>query len=335
MKIGEFDLNKEILIVAEIGNNHEGNYNLAEEMVIAAAEAGVNAVKFQTFRTEHYVCKKDKDRFNKLKSFELTYDQFARLNALAKKNGLIFLSTPFDIESAKFLNTIVPAFKISSGDNTFYPLMETIAQFGKPIIMSSGLLDFNQLHYSKSFIENIWDNNNIQQDIAILHCVTSYPASMKETNLSAISFLKKQLNCIIGYSDHTIGIETASLSVALGAKIVEKHFTLDTQLSDFRDHQLSSDPQEMSELVKAIKRIQLLMGVEQKIIQLSEQESISAVRRSIAASRDLSAGTIIQHDDITWVRPGNGFLPGNESQVLGKTLSKPVCAGDIITEEFM
>ena len=335
MKIGNFNLDKDILIVAEIGNNHEGSYSLAEEMIGLASEAGVGAVKFQTFQTEHYVSQNDQKRFNKLKSFELTYKEFENLNKVANQSGLIFLSTPFDLESAKFLNTIAPAFKISSGDNNFYPLLETVAQFGKPIILSGGLSELGQLRYAKSLIQKVWDDLKIKQNLAILHCVSSYPVPYEEANLSVISRLKKYLQCIIGYSDHTIGIEAATLSAALGARIIEKHFTIDKNYSDFRDHQLSADPEEMAQLVKKIHQIKILMGSGKKIIQPSEEVAAFAVRRSIAANRNLPTGTIINWDDLTWVRPADGLPPGKESLVVGKTLSKHLNMGEPITLDVL
>ena len=335
MKIGSFDLEQDVLIVAEIGNNHEGSYALAEEMIGAAAETGAGAVKFQTFRTEHYVSRRDESRFSRLKSFELTFEEFEKLSSVAHNEGLLFMSTPFDLESAEFLNTIVPAFKISSGDNNFYPLIEKIAHFNKPIIISSGLADLGQIRYSKTFTEHIWEQLGIKQDIAVLHCVSSYPVPFAEASLSTISHLKNELQCTIGYSDHTIGIEAAVLSVALGARIIEKHFTLDKNYSDFRDHQLSADPQQMRELIEKIKETCMLLGTGGKKVQKSEQTSVDLVRRSIVASRDLPKGKRVSGEDITWVRPGVGLPPGQEHVVLGKSLSRPVRVGEPITLEIL
>ncbi|MBL7129793.1 MAG: N-acetylneuraminate synthase family protein [Candidatus Omnitrophica bacterium] len=335
MKIGDFDLEKDILIVAEIGNNHEGDYMLAEKMIRLAVKAGAGAVKLQTYRTELYVNRKDKARFDKLKSFELTYDEFYRLSKVAQSEGVLFLSTPFDLESAEFLNTIVPAFKISSGDNTFYPLLEKVAQFGKPVILSSGLADLKQIRCSKSFIERIWEKVGRQQSLAVLHCVASYPVSPAEVNLMAISQLKYELQCTVGYSDHSLGIEAAVLSVVLGARIVEKHFTVDRNYSDFKDHQLSADPQNMSELVRRIKEITVLLGTGEINVQESEKSVSHLLRRSIAAKRDLPKGAKITWDDITWVRPAGGISPGEEHRFIGNSLSRSVKAGEQIIPEFL
>ena len=329
MKIANYDTEKKVFIIAEIGNNHEGSYTLAEEMIGKAAEAGACAVKFQTIVPEKLVSISQKDRIEQLKRFQLTYDEFERLNKVAKHENILFLSTPFDIESVHFLNSIVPAFKIASGDNNFFPLIEVIAQTGKPIIMSAGLIDLLEVRKTIDFILNIWNENAIDQDIAILHCVTSYPTALEEANLSAIKELQS-LNVTIGYSDHTIGTEAAVLSVALGARIVEKHFTIDKNYSDFRDHQLSADPNEFSQLVERVEIASKLLGQSRKTVQESEKLVMEKIRRSIVARKDLDENTVLTLDDISWVRPGGGLAPGNEEMVLGKRLKVKVAAGELI-----
>ena len=330
MKIANYDTEKKVFIIAEIGNNHEGSYTLAEEMIGKAAEAGACAVKFQTIVPEKLVSISQKDRIEQLKRFQLTYDEFERLNKVAKHENILFLSTPFDIESVHFLNSIVPAFKIASGDNNFFPLIEVIAQTGKPIIMSAGLIDLLEVRKTIDFISNIWNENAIDQDIAILHCVTSYPTALEEANLSTIKELQS-LNVTIGYSDHTIGTEAAVLSVALGARIVEKHFTIDKNYSDFRDHQLSADPNEFSQLVERVEIASKLLGQSRKTVQESEKLVMEKIRRSIVARKDLDENTVLTLDDISWVRPGGGLAPGNEEMVLGKRLKVKVAAGELIT----
>jgi sialic acid synthase SpsE len=333
MFIDSFDLNKEILIVAEIGNNHEGKYEVAEKLIRLAARSGAGAVKFQTFKTEYYVSKKNINRFNQLKSFELTYEEFEKLSNIAKEEGLLFLSTPFDIESAKFLNSIVSAFKISSGDNDFYPLLEIVAHTGKPIILSSGLANIVQIKYSKAFIEKIWQEYNIKQELAVLHCVTSYPVIPQEANIAAIRTLKNELKCTTGYSDHTIGIDAASLSVALGARIIEKHFTIDKSYSNFKDHMLSADPEEFTQLVQKIKEISVLLGTGEKILQKSELNIVTAIKRSIVAKHDLQSESEITWDDITWIRAEGGLPAGKEHLILGKKIKASAKMGEILMPE--
>ena len=335
MRIGNFDLDQHILVVAEIGNNHEGSISLAEELIGRAAEAGVGAVKFQTFRTEDYISPGDAERFCRLRSFELRYEQFERLSEVARQNGVIFFSTPFDLQSAEALNPFVPAFKISSGDNTFYPLLETIARFGKPIILSTGLANLARIRYAKALVERVWSESGVQQNLALLHCVSSYPVPFQEASLGAIRALGNEFHCTVGYSDHCTGINAAALSVALGARIVEKHFTLDKNYSSLRDHHLSADPGEMSELVQRINHFVSLIGAQEKHPQPCEMKIASSVRRSIAAKRDIAKGAVVSWNDITWTRPGGGLSPGNEQMVLGKALASPVRRGEMILPQML
>lgn len=332
MRIGPVDFDREVLVVAEIGNNHEGSYILAEEMIGRAAEAGVGAVKFQTFVPEHYACREDAARLERLQRFRLTAEEFAKLARVAGNEGVLFLSTPLDLESAYILKPIVAAFKIASGDNTFYPLIDTVAGFGKPIILSAGIAGIARLRLAQGHIEAIWSEARIDPGLAVLHCVTSYPVPKEQANLGAIIAIREALKCTVGYSDHTLGTDAAVIAVALGARIIEKHFTLDKGLSDFRDHQLSADPAEMRELVERIEGTLSLLGDGEKTPRPCEQDS-APVRRSIAAGRDLSAGSILTWEDLTWVRPGTGIPPGGESRVLGLRLRRPLSLGALIRPE--
>ncbi len=328
MKIGDFNLDERVLIVAEIGNNHEGDFEVAKEMVRKAADCGVHAVKFQTFKTEYYVSSSDAARFKRLKSFELTYDQFEKLAELARANGLLFISTPFDLQSAAFLSSIVDAFKIASGDNNFYPLIGRVAETGLPIIISLGLADSAQVMRTVDFVRSYYRDDALANRLVLLHCVTSYPVSSAEANLRSISSLKGHLDCTVGYSDHTIGTQAAVLAVGLGAKIIEKHFTLDHNYSDFRDHQLSADPAEMAELVKRVADAELMLGEETKVPQRCELEIVAAVRRSIVAGADLRAGHRLQLSDLTWIRPAGPLAPGQEELLVGKQLLRDVTFGE-------
>lgn len=335
MIIDNFDTDKEILFIAEIGNNHEGNFALAQKMVLLAAEAGANAVKFQTFRTELFVSKKDQTRFDRLKSFELSFKEFEKLSTIAKDEGLLFISTPLDLESAAFLKEIVCAYKIASGDNNFYPLLKYVAETDKPVIISSGLTSLDEINMSVNFIKNIRQEKSATGKLAVLHCTTAYPAPPEQANISAILKLKKALDCTIGYSDHTLGMEASLLAIALGARIIEKHFTIDKNKSDFRDHKLSADPPEFSQLIARAKDTLALLGSGEILPQKAELELKDAVRRSIVARHKLAAGTIIGEKDLLWIRPGNGLSPGQEQLLLGKKLSATVEAGEPIFLHFL
>ncbi|MGK5091731.1 N-acetylneuraminate synthase family protein [Deltaproteobacteria bacterium TL4] len=335
MHIENIDLDQQVLIIAEIGNNHEGSYSLAEELIGLAAQAGAHAVKFQTFKTEYYIGSENKDRFQRLKQFELSQEAFLKLSQVAQKEGILFLSTPLDLESAVFLKDLVAAYKIASGDNNFYPLIDLVAHTGKPIIVSGGASTLKELAYTKAMIDTIWQANQIEHELAILHCVSSYPVPADQANLSAITTLKHELKCVIGYSDHTIGIEASQYAVALGARIIEKHFTINKNYSDFRDHQLSADPKDLKALVDQIKRICQYMGNGLKVEQACEAPIKPVIRRSVAAKYDLEAGHFLRWEDLAWVRPADGYAPGEESKVLGRVLTQPLKQGQRITPDVL
>lgn len=318
-------------IIAEIGNNHEGDFNLAKKMISLAVDAGADAVKFQTFNPELYVSFDLTERIKRLKSFKLSSEEFIKLSEYAKESNILFFSTPFDIDSAIFLNKIQTIFKISSGDNTFYSLIDKICDFGKPLIVSTGLSDVRNIDKIYKRILDNWEKKNIKSTLSLLHCVSSYPVPDDEANISVISeLIKKYPNAIIGYSDHTIGKEAALCAVSLGAKIIEKHFTIDKNYSDFRDHQLSADPEEFSDLVKSIRKIEKIKGNGKIKIRDCEKEISSQIRRSIAAKTKLDKDYLITLDDLIYVRPGNGISPGNEELLVGKRTNKSIKKGQII-----
>ena len=332
MQISNINTKERVMIIAEIGNNHEGSYELAEEMIGLAAEAGADAVKFQTIIPERLVSVQQAERIKQLKRFQLTYEEFGKLAIAAKKNGVLFLSTPFDIDSALFLNDIIPAFKIASGDNDFFPLIDVIAKTGKPIIMSTGLANFDEIKKSALFIKNIWQKNNINQELALLHCVSLYPTKPTAANLLGIKVLES-ISDIIGYSDHTLGIDAAVLSVALGARIIEKHFTIDNNHSSFRDHKLSANPIDFKIMVDKIRIAEQMLGTSEKILSEEELNIKNSFRRSIVAKHDLETGHKIKYSDLNWVRPGNGFMPGQESSIVGRITKTNINVGSYIIEK--
>lgn len=333
MRIGSFDTRQKVLIVAEVGNNHEGDVSLARELVARAAEAGVDAVKFQTFRADDFGNPTDRDRLARLRQFELSRDDFEDLAHRARDAGLMFMSTPLDMGSAEFLSPIVDAMKIASGDLTFVPLLERAAQSHKPVILSTGLATFDEINASIHLVEENWKRDGVSPGLAVLHCVSAYPAPNDQANLSSISALARMLDCTVGYSDHTIGIQAASLAVMAGARIIEKHFTIDRHYSTFRDHQLSADPEMMRAMVDMVRQAETMMGSVEQYVQDCEADGRTAYRRSIVAARDLPAGTIVERTDITWLRPGTGFSPGHEDKVVGKRLSRPLSHGTPFADE--
>jgi N,N'-diacetyllegionaminate synthase len=331
--VGPCDTLRQPLLIAEIGNLHEGSFSTAVDLVHQARQCGVEAVKFQTFRTEHYVSRRDAARFKRLKSFELSYDQFAEISSLARGLGLAFLSTPFDLESANRLEPLVDAYKIASGDNDFYPLIRIVCQKKKPIILSTGLVTFEQVKSVLAYIREQWGAIGHDGSLAVLHCVSCYPVPVEHANLRAIQTMAASLDCEVGYSDHTLGPTACVAAAALGARIIEKHFTLSKTYSDFRDHQLSADPDEMRFLVSAIRDVPQMLGSGLKQPQPCEMAGEMMTRRSIVAAADLPAGHTLSLDDITWVRPRAGLLPGQEHLILGHRLTRSLSLGDPIVAD--
>ena len=333
MKINQIDIDQQVFIVAEIGNNHEGNFDVAQELIRQAAKAGADAVKFQTFLPE-YLAGGDKVRFERLKDFQFSYEQFSKLALVAQSEGIIFFSTPFDPKSADFLNEIQPIFKIASSDNTHWPFLQQIAHFGKPVILSTGMTTLSEISEMEKVIQIVWKEQNYDPGLALLHCVSSYPAPADQANLKAIKTLAKNFqNCVPGYSDHTLGITAALSAVAMGSRVIEKHFTLDKNYSDFRDHQLSADPTDMKELVTHIRELESMLGSGQKAPQPNELVMQEPLRRSAAAAKDLKKGTVVSESDLIWVRPGSGVTWEHRDNLLGKKLNRDCKYADLITIE--
>ena len=332
MRIGPHRTEQRVMIVAEAGNNHEGSFARAEEMISRAAEAGVDAIKFQTIVPEKLVAASESQRLAQLGRFRFDYGQFAALAKAAERAGIIFLSTPFDRDSIAALEPLVPAYKVASGDNDCVPLLEHVARTGKPILLSTGMLDLQGVARAKAAIETVWRERGIAPGLVLLHCIVAYPTPLSEANLGAIRALT-DFGCEVGYSDHTVGIEAAVLSVALGARVIEKHFTLDKNLSDLRDHKLSADPGEFAVLVRRVRAAEEMLGTGIKRVMPIEELALRAARRSIMAARDLPSGTVIEAADLTWLRPRTGFAPGHEAELVGRKLTTAVRRGEPILPE--
>jgi N,N'-diacetyllegionaminate synthase len=327
MRIGSVDTDERVLVVAEVGNNHEGDPEVARELVRRAADAGAHGVKFQTFRASGLVRARDEARFRQLSGYELEPAVVAELAELAHSLGLLFMSTPLDLPSVELLEPLVDAYKIASGDNDFFPLLDRVGGVGKPVVVSTGLVDLSGVRAAKAAVEAKG------AEVAVLHAVTAYPAPAAAVNLAAIPTLARELRCTVGYSDHTLGSDACVAAVAVGARILEKHFTLDHDQSDFRDHKLSADPGEMRALVERVALVETLLGSPEKAMQAAEADLAPAVRRSIAAARDLPEGHVVGPEDLAWLRPRDGLAPGEEGRLLGRELRRDVPMGESILED--
>ena len=323
MQINFNSLDK-VFIIAEIGNNHEGSLSNAKKLITLAAKAGVDAVKFQTFIPEDFVHRYEEKKIKKLKKFQLSFRQFRILKKFAHKYKLKFISTPLDLESVKFVIKECDILKVASGDNNFFLMIEKLINSKKNIIISTGLTSKKDLDNLIFFLKKKMKFRKLKNKICLLHCVSDYPVDDKYANLNSIPFLKKNYKLNIGYSDHTIGPEACIAAVSLGAKIIEKHFTLDKNFSNFRDHLLSADFVEMKYIVKSIRKIEKLLGKFEKKIQINEKKNIKLMRRSIYASKKIIKNQYIEIGDLKFLRPqlNNSIL--NHKKIIGRKVRKTI-----------
>jgi N-acetylneuraminate synthase/N,N'-diacetyllegionaminate synthase len=325
-------------IIAEAGVNHNGDIELAKRLIDVAKDVGVDAVKFQTFKVENLVTrdapkvnyqiqntKSNESQYDMLKSLELSEDDFKELYDYAKKKNIIFLSTPFDFESVDLLDELgVPAFKVSSADLTNLPLLEYIAEKGKPILLSTGMGCLGEIEEAIATIKNTGND-----DIILLHCVTNYPAKFESLNLRAIQTLKEAFKLPVGFSDHSLGIYAPIAAVALGAVVIEKHFTLNKNLPG-PDHKASLEPKELEEMVKAIRLIEKALGNGIKKPSIEEEKIKKVVRRSIVAKVNIPKGSVITKDMIAIKRPGMGLPPKYYREIIGKRARRDIKADELI-----
>ena len=315
-----------IKIIAEAGVNHNGSLEKALEMIDAASKAQADYIKFQTFRTSDLVTENCgsasyqkantgfKTQAEMLKTLELSYDDFNKINDYCKEKGIGFLSTPFDSKSLDFLLTLKPDYiKIPSGEITNLPFLRKIAASKFPIIMSTGMCEISDIEAALKPFEN---QRYSQDKITLLHCTTQYPTPFDDVNLNAMSQLKVKFGYDVGYSDHTRGLFVPIAAAAAGAKIIEKHFTLSRDLEG-PDHNASLIPEELAEMVRQIREIEIILGDKEKKITPSEQTNINAARRSIVAARFIKKGEILTEENITAKRPGNGVTPMSWDKVIG------------------
>jgi N,N'-diacetyllegionaminate synthase len=322
------------LIIAEAGVNHNGDFELAKKLVLAAAETGADFVKFQTFKADKIVSKSakkaayqernindgDDSQYAMLKKLEMPEEWHSKLIQYANEQGIKFLSTGFDNESIDFLDKLgSPLFKIPSGEITNKPYLKHIAGKGKPVIISTGMANLEEI---KAALDVLIENGLPIEEITVLHCNTEYPTPMEDVNLKAMLSIQYELGVKIGYSDHTQGIEVSIAAVALGATVIEKHFTLDRNLPG-PDHKASLEPNELKAMVQAIRNIEkAVSGSGIKEPSSSEQKNIAVARKSIVAAIPIKKGELLTEENITVKRPGNGISPMLWDKIIGQLAAK-------------
>lgn len=320
---------KRTLIIAEAGVNHNGSIDMAMQLIDAAADAGVDYVKFQTFKAENLVTKSatkaeyqqrnigngDNSQYAMLKKLELSSQQHNELIEYCKKRDVKFFSTAFDFESIDFLASLhLGLWKIPSGEITNYPYLKKIAGYHEPVILSTGMSTMEEIEAAIAVLTKF----GVQKDqITVLHCNTEYPTPMGDVNLAAMQDIRQRLGVTVGYSDHTQGIEVPIAAVALGAEIIEKHFTLNRTLPG-PDHKASLEPAELVGMVSAIRNIEEAIGNGYKAVSISESKNKVIARKSIVAAKNICKGEIFTEDNLTVKRPGNGVSPMQWETVIGQ-----------------
>ncbi len=331
----------QVLIIAEAGVNHNGSIDTAKKLIDAAAEAGVDYVKFQTFKADKMVTKaasranyqdsntRDKDsQYEMLKKLEISEEMHLELIHYCERKNIKFLSTAFDLESLTYLKSLgLKLAKIPSGEITNLPYLRAMAKLFPQIILSTGMANMNEI---KAAFKVLIENGAKQENITILHCNTEYPTPMEDVNLKAMLDIQKQLNTRIGYSDHTLGIEVPIAAVALGAKVIEKHFTLDRNLPG-PDHKASLEPEELKAMVTAIRNIEkTISGSGIKEESPSEAKNKPIARKSIIASQNIKKGEVLSEENLSIKRPGIGINPMRWDEILGRKAIKDFQEDDLI-----
>ncbi len=327
-----------VFVIAEAGVNHNGDIEIAKQLIDAASEAGADAVKFQTFQADSLVCRTAKkaeyqlettDRtetqYDMLKKLELTPQMHRELIEHCLKRNIMFLSTPFDLESIKLLSELgMQIYKIPSGEITNLPYLREIAKQQKKIILSTGMSSMDEVKAAVNVLKN-----NGTEELTLLHCNTQYPTPISDVNLLAMVKMREETGLPVGYSDHTQGIEVPIAAAALGAEVIEKHFTLDRKMEG-PDHKASLEPQELMQMVVGIRKIESALGSKIKQVSESEMLNVAIVRKSIVAAANIKRGEKYTEKNITTKRPATGISPMMWDEIIGKTADRDYKVDEII-----
>ena len=330
-------------IIAEAGVNHNGKVELAHRLIDVAVEAGADAVKFQTFTTEMVLSRDapkaeyqirttgaDETQFEMIKRLELPPEAFGMLKGYCEERNILFMSSPFEEGSADLLDDLgVVAFKIPSGEITNLPFLAHVARKNRPMIVSTGMSKLGEVETAVRII-----NDAGNRELALLQCTSNYPAKPEDANLLAMRTMEQAFGFPTGYSDHTLGVEVPLAAVALGACVIEKHFTLDRNLTG-PDHRASLEPEELAAMVRSIRVVEAAMGDGSKRPAASEADTTAVARKSLMAARDIPAGTVLTEKLVTIKRPGTGLPPAMRPHLVGRTLRESVAAGALFSLEML
>jgi N,N'-diacetyllegionaminate synthase len=334
MKIASFDLAERPLLIAEIGNNHEGDAELALKLADAAVEAGADAVKVQLINPLRLVNRSEGQRIAQLSRFRLGRDVFLEMARRVRARGALFMASAFDCDTLQEWMGDLDAIKIASGDLDFDPMLQVAAKSGKPVVLSTGMSTLPEIERAVGVFSAALAVGSATADrLAVLHCVSLYPTPLALANLSGITQLRDRLGLTVGYSDHTLGLTAATMALGLGARVVEKHFTLDKTYSEFRDHALSAEPKEFAILAEAVRSFREILGRGFGGGELADVATRAVARRGIVAAREIPAGATIAAGDLDYLRPATGFAPSSAALVIGRRARNPLAVHQVIREE--
>jgi len=326
-------LDREVVIVAEIGVNHEGNLDTAIELMRLARDAGADAAKFQTFTPERYASASDPARLERVTGFDLGEDGFRALAAEAAKIDFPIFSTAVSEDVIGLLDELFPAIKIASGDVNFEPVIRAAAKTGKPTFLSTGLATLDEVVAAVGWFRDEAGIDDIRNRLVLMQCVSAYPTPIEEANILAVPFLAEQTGLRVGYSNHVIGIQVCLAAIAVGASVLEVHFTDCKTGREFRDHALSCDPDDLKFLVATAPGIKACLGRAEKQRQPCELENLIAVRKGVVAAKDLAAGTSLSPEDLMFARPATEFPASEIGALAGATLKAGVGKGQLIARD--
>lgn len=324
------DLNDDIVVIAEIGVNHEGDLAAASRLLSLAAAAGADAVKFQSYTPERLTSAADPDRLARVRRFALDESAHRSLARQAADLGVVFLSTAVTEDWVPLLSQLCPAIKIASGDLTFEPVVRAAAAAGKPVLLSTGLGTVKEIDQAVAWVRDEVEPVPLEQRLVLMHCVSAYPTPLEDANVRSVPFLAERFRVPVGYSNHVIGLEACYASVALGAQVIEIHFTDCKSGREFHDHALSVEPDELRSFVATAPRVRSCLGRFAKERQPSEQPNLVAVRKGVVARSDLPAGTILSRENLMFARPASEFAANEIGSIIGRRLTVDCRQGDLI-----
>lgn len=327
-----FPPQKKPIVIAEIGVNHEGSVNEALKMIKSAALSGADFVKFQSYTPERFVSANDSVRLERAKNFSLTLNDIMLLANYAKEVGVGFLSTPISEDWVNKLNPFCSAFKIASGDISFKKVIQKAASTGKPLLISTGAATLDDIDRAVEWVIEVIGQEELPRKLILLHCVCAYPAPISEANILSIPFLRERYCVEVGYSNHVIGSAACIAAVALGASVIEVHFTSD-KTKEFRDHHLSFDENDLKKFIATSKEIVLSLGVFDKKVMPSEVPNVALVKKGIIAGRDIKAGEILTEGCLLYARPATEFHANEIEFLIGKRIKHNVIKGYLIKRD--